>query len=303
MGSKATTVEEQIQKLSDRGMVFENNEERNKAKEILLDIGYYRLGFYWNPFEINKDHKFAEGTKFSDVVCLYYLDVDLKNILIKALNRIEINLRTQIIYHVSNTYSDNPTWFASKKVMHYKFVSEFPSKSYTDQFKINNKPIKKHHLNHPNDIYAPAWKTLEFLTFGTIYTIYYSLKDEDLKRHIANSYGVKKVKVFENFLKTVIFIRNICAHSGILFDSNTPKEIDTTPLITFNNNNRHSLDSSIKVILYFLETISKSRKNIIEKEIITLFNNYSNNPIIQRIIIEKIGYIKNKRKNFYLYRK
>jgi len=55
MGSKATTVEQQIQKLSDRGMVFENANEIEKAKEILLDIGYYRLGFYWNPFEIDKD--------------------------------------------------------------------------------------------------------------------------------------------------------------------------------------------------------------------------------------------------------
>lgn len=292
MGSKATTVEEQIQKLSDRGMVFEENGGIEKAKEILLDVGYYRLGFYWNPFEIDKDHNFAQGTKFTDVVKLYYLDVDLKNILNKALNRIEINLRTQLVYHVSNAYLDNPTWFASKKVMSASFVDKFPTKSYTDQFKLSNKPIKKHHLNYPNDIFAPAWKTLEFLTFGTIYTIYYSLKEEGLKKQIAGLYGIKKIKVFNNFLKTVIFIRNICAHSGILFDSNTPKEIETTPLILFNDNNRHSLDSSIKVILYFLETISKSRKNIIEKEIIYLLESHSGNPVIQKIITEKIGYIK-----------
>lgn len=292
MGSKATTVKEQIQILSGRGMVFENEAEINKAKEILLDIGFYRLGFYWNPFEIDKEHNFIQGTKFTDVVKLYYLDVDLKNILNKALNRIEINLRTQLIYYVSNAYPDNATWFASKKVMYSHFVDEFPIKSYTDQFKFNNKPIKKHHIKYPNDIYAPAWKTLEFLTFGTIEKIYFSLKDEDLKKQIANLYGVKKIKVFQNFLKTVIFIRNICAHSDILFDSNTPKEIETTPLITFNNNNRHSLDSSIKVILYFLGIISKSRKDIIENEIIALFNSHSDNLVIQKIITEKIGYIK-----------
>lgn len=198
MGSKATTIEQQIEKLSGRGMIFENEAEINKAKEILLDIGYYRLGFYWNPFEIDKDHNFAVGTKFSDVVCLYYLDVDLKNIINKALNRIEINLRTQLIYYVSNAYSENPTWFASKKVMQSKFVDEFPN-YYNELFKRNNKPIKKHHINYPNDIYAPAWKTLEFLTFGTIEKIYFSLKDEDLKKQIANLYGVKKVKVFQNF--------------------------------------------------------------------------------------------------------
>jgi abortive infection bacteriophage resistance protein len=292
MGRKATTVDEQIQKLSDRGMVFEENGGIEKAKEILLDVGYYRLGFYWNPFEIDKDHNFAQGTKFTDVVKLYYLDVDLKNILNKALNRIEINLRTQLVYHVSNSYPDNPTWFASKKVMYPYFVDNFQTISYTEQFKSNNKPIKKHHVKYPNDIFAPAWKTLEFLTFGTIHTIYYSLKEEDLKKQIAGIYGIKKIKVFENFLKTVIFIRNICAHSGILFDSNTPKEIETTPLILFNNNNRHSLDSSIKVILYFLGIISNSRKSDIEKEITTILDNYSDNPVIQKIITEKMGYIK-----------
>ena len=287
MGSKATTIEQQIQKLSDRGIVFENIE---KAKEILLDIGYYRLGFYWNPFEIDEKHNFKVGTKFSDVVKLYYLDVDLKNILNKALNRIEIHLRTQLIYYVSNAYPDNPTWFASKRVMNPNFVTGFYP--FYQKIKESNKPIKKHHFKYPNDIYAPAWKTLEFLTFGSIYTIYYSLKEEDLKKQISNLYGIKKVKIFQNFLKTIIFIRNICAHSGILFDSNTPKGIETTPLITFNNNDRHSLDSSIKVILYFLDKISQSRKTIIENEIIELFAKFDTNPLIQKVITEKIGYIK-----------
>lgn len=38
----ATSIEEQIQLLEERGMIFNDKE---KAKEILLDIGYYRLGF------------------------------------------------------------------------------------------------------------------------------------------------------------------------------------------------------------------------------------------------------------------
>ncbi len=288
MGGKATTVTEQIQKLSERGMVFDDYE---KAKEILLDIGYYRLGFYWNPFEIDKKHNFAAGTKFSDAVQLYYLDVDLKNILNKALNRIEINLRTQIIYFVSNANQDNPTWFASKKVMNSNFVDELPI-HYNERFKRNNKPIKKHHIKYPNDIYAPAWKTLEFMTFGTIEKIYISLNEENLKKQIANLYGIKKIKVFQNFLKTVIFIRNICAHSGILYDSNTPKGIETTQLISFNNNNRHSLDSSMKVILFFLEKISENRKKNVENEIFELFEKFVNNTVIQTVITKKIGYKK-----------
>ncbi|WP_394776761.1 Abi family protein [Flavobacterium sp.] len=289
MGGIATSVEVQIQKLAVRGMELDWGED--KAKEILLDIGYYRLGFYWNPFEIDDDHNFVKGTKFSDAVKLYYLDIDLKNILNRALNRIEINLRTQLIYIVSNEYPQFPTWFANKRIIQSKFVDELP-KYYDEKFKDKNKPIKKHHINYPNDIYAPAWKTLEFLTFGSIYSIFCSIKDENLQKKMARYYGFNSLNTFRNFFQTIIFIRNICAHSGLLYDCNTPKEISTTPFFKFNNNKKHSLDSAIKVILYFLEKISIDRKNIVEREITTLFDGFQDNDVIMRIITERIGYVK-----------
>ncbi len=105
MGNIATNFGNQIKRLEDRGMLIDC--EKEKIKEILLDIGYYRLGFYWNPFEKNRNHDFKEGTKFSDAVTLYYLDVDLRNILLKCLNRIEINFRTKVVYYVSNAHK---TW-------------------------------------------------------------------------------------------------------------------------------------------------------------------------------------------------
>ena len=61
----ATTIDEQIKKLRERYMDIS---DEKKAKENLLDIGYYRLGFYWFPFEksyprkSNRTHEFKEGT-------------------------------------------------------------------------------------------------------------------------------------------------------------------------------------------------------------------------------------------------
>ena len=43
MAERATTVDQQIELLRSRGMDIE---DEVKAKEILLDVGYYRLGFY-----------------------------------------------------------------------------------------------------------------------------------------------------------------------------------------------------------------------------------------------------------------
>ena len=48
MGNRARTLDQQIALLQNRGMEISDIE---KAKEVLLDVGYYRLGFYWFPFE------------------------------------------------------------------------------------------------------------------------------------------------------------------------------------------------------------------------------------------------------------
>lgn len=287
MGSIATTVDEQLKILTDRGMTFDYEEA--KLKEILLDIGYYKLEFYWHHFQKDRNHNFLEGTKISDVIKLYYLDVNLKSVLAKAINRIEVNFKTKLIYFGSNKYKDNPFWFCDTTLIEDYFTDEFP-RVYTNKFINDNKPIKNHHKKYPKQTYAPAWKTLEFLSLGTIIVLYSCLKDINLKKEIALCFGVKKPQIFENYLKTIVFIRNICAHNDLLYDSNTAKEIETTPMIIFNNNNRHSLDSSIKVILYFLGQVSANRRNEVQKEIDIIFREHQSNPIISTILTEKSNY-------------
>lgn len=288
MGNKATNFNEQIKKLEERGM--ELDYDKDKIKEFLLDIGYYRLGFYWNPFEIDKDHNFAKGTKFSNAVLLYYLDVDLRNILLKYMNRIEINFRTKVVYYASNTHKNSPTWFIDPKVISSEFINAVEN-HYNDEFKKNNKAIKLHHQKYINDKFAPAWKTLEFFTFGTILKIYKSLLDSEIKKRIANEYGIINIDKFINLMETIVYIRNTCAHGGVLFDLRLPKGISAIPGITFNNNNRHSLDSSIKVILYILEQISNDRKNEMQEKIKETFDKHSENEVLKNIITNEIGYI------------
>ena len=124
---KATTIDEQLELLQNRGMFISN---KNKAKEILLDIGYYRLGFYWFPFEQTypeqgkkRSHQFKLGTTFEDAVDLYYFDHDLRKIIQAYLVRIEINLRTFVIYHISNTYNADPIWFMNVSLIDTPFIT------------------------------------------------------------------------------------------------------------------------------------------------------------------------------------
>lgn len=289
MGNIATSFGEQIKRLEERGMNLDYDQE--KVKEILLDIGYYRLGFYWNPFEKNRKHEFKDGTKFSDAVSLYYLDVDLRNLLLKCLNRIEINFRTKVVYYVSNANKNSPNWFIDPKVISSDFINSIEL-HYNDDFKKNNKIIKLHHKKYINDKYAPAWKTLEFFTFGAILKVFKELNDTAIKERISNLYGIQNLQKFINLMETIVYVRNVCAHGGVLYDLKLPKSISAIPDINFNSQNRCSLDDSMKVILYILGKISDNRKLDIEKEIDKIFSEYSDNEVINDIIATEIGYRK-----------
>ena len=108
---KAYTIDQQIARLKSNGMAFDDEE---KAKEILLDVGYYRLGFYSFPYEIkfpcleHRDHKLKPGTTFKSVYDLYEFDTKLRRLLLNALDRIEVNIRTKLIYNISLRYIDDP---------------------------------------------------------------------------------------------------------------------------------------------------------------------------------------------------
>ncbi len=279
MGQIATSIDEQIEKLRNRGMIFDF--EKTKVKEILLDIGYYRLGFYWKPFEIDKEHNFRKETSFSDIIALYYLDVELRDLLSQYLGRIELNFRTKLIYYVSNKYKNSPTWFVDSSVVKPKFINKFDT-FYTVSFKQKNKALAKHHKKYINDKYAPAWKTIEFLTFANIVHLFDAIKDNNVKQLISNEFKVNDVSKFKNLLDTMVFLRNVCAHNSVLYDIQTPKGISKLPLFTFNNNDRHSLQASIEVVKFLLNSISVNRTKEFKERLNKLINNHNYSENIKK---------------------
>lgn len=287
MGLKATNTIEQIKLLEKRGMILDESEE--KIKEVLLDIGYYRLGFYWHPFEVDSHHNLKEGTRFSDCLDLYYLDVDLRRLLIEYINRIEVNFRTKVVYYVSNANKETATWFIDPNVVTQSYIEDFPN-HYSGEFKRSNKPIKKHHQKHLNDKYAPAWKALEFFTFGAILKTYKSLRDKDLQQRISKLYDINDVSKFINFMSKIVLLRNVGAHGGVLFDFQLPTGISKIPQIDFHKGNRTSLGSSIKVISFILGSISKSRQADFVERIDKTIRKHQDRPVIREIIESKMGY-------------
>jgi len=90
-------------------------------------------------------------------------------------------------------------------------------------------------------------------------------------------------------METILFIRNSCAHGDALFDLNTPKGISVIPQIELNND-RNSIYSCVKVIYYFLGTISNNRKVEMESQIKNIFDDFKDNENIKNIIINSVKY-------------
>jgi abortive infection bacteriophage resistance protein len=118
-----------------------------------------------------------------------------------------------------------------------------------------------------------------------------NIKDKSVKQIIADKYGIKDLNKFFKFLHTVRQVRNICAHSGVLFDYTLPLSVNTVPQITFNKGDRNSLDTSIKVIGFFIKTISENRYNDFQNDIKYFFDERKKDPFLEKIIRDRIKYL------------
>lgn len=275
----ATTFDEQIALLEKRGMIVTN---KGKAIEVLGDIGYYRLGFYWFPFEKryprkdNRDHQFIDGTTFEDALDLYYFDHNLRSILTPCLHRVEIHLRTTLIYYASNFYRNNPTWFADPKIMGQDFISKLPA-IYGDVKK--NEAIIRHHSKYLNDKYAPAWKALEYMTFGNILFIIDNLKNDQLRKDICNKMGFRSPDVFRSHMQTLRVLRNICAHGHNLFDMKLSKPIKSGELHNMTAQQRSSISGALLVLVNTLGKISVNRRDELVLDVNKLLDCAAQQPI------------------------
>jgi abortive infection bacteriophage resistance protein len=103
----ATTIQQQVQQLQARGLLISDPAD---SAHFLSNIGYYRLAGYWWPMQGDKTtHQFKPNSRFEDVISLYNFDRELRILLFDVIERIEIGLRTRLIYNLSHEF--DPWWF------------------------------------------------------------------------------------------------------------------------------------------------------------------------------------------------
>ena len=91
---QALSIFEQIELLKSRGL---NIADSPKAAKFLGEVSYFRFVQYLRPMEADKTtHPFKPNSRFEDAVALYNFDIELRELIFKAVQRLEIALRTKM---------------------------------------------------------------------------------------------------------------------------------------------------------------------------------------------------------------
>ena len=215
------TIEEQIQRLKERGLIITDDDN---AVHYLSHISYYRLGEYWHSMQSDKvNHIFKENSKFKDAIALYQFDSELKILLFDIIEKIEISLRTKLIYHLSHEF--NPWWFQNFELfIDSKALVKTLSSLEEELERTKEITIKNHFKNHKDDLrFPPAWKSLEQTNFGSLSKLYGNLKNNTKSKDtIASELGAVNHTFLPSWLQSIAQIRNYCAHHSRLWNKNLP---------------------------------------------------------------------------------
>ncbi len=275
------SIQDQITLLQGRNMSFRQVAD---APHFLSNISYYRLkGYWWEMQDDNVNHHFQNGSFFEDVIDLYNFDRHFRLIVFNAIERIEIALRTKLIYHLSLAYGAdwylNPALFDKQKE-----YSSFLSKIYSDMGRSSEEFMVKHFVNHPTE-HPESWKALEVLTLGALSKLYQNIKHQlPQKNQIAIEFGLYNQKYLASWLLAITVIRNIIAHHSRLWNRVIINKYDwpsTTPnpILSYipNNHQRRKIFPLLSAILYMNNYISPG--NHLKQELISLFVQFPNTQL------------------------
>ncbi|TAY13737.1 Abi family protein [Rhizobium leguminosarum] len=223
----ALTPEEHLHRLWAGGLIIDHPDA---AKEALEHIGYFRLLIYMRNFQDPGTKKFYSRTKFSQIVELYTFDRDLRLLIMDAIERIEVALRSSFSTKLGVIHG--PHWHMDKTC--YEKINGF----FDTLRKVIDEagPSKRHkwvaldhyytHYDRPD--LPPVWVVLEKMSFGSLSQLFEALKIANRKA-VAKAFNYDQT-VLKSWFHSLNAIRNQCAHHGQLW--NTHLSFEPSPLNT-----------------------------------------------------------------------
>ncbi len=213
----ALTFDEQLQLLYGRGLIVNDH---NHALSQLSTISYYRLSAYSYPFRIRDQHgnvtnEFITGTSFENVISLYEFDRQLRLLVIDAIERVEVYVRTLITYHLGHVYG--AFGHVDSTNFHPQFKHNLWLTKLEDEAKRSSDAFIMHYKNKYSGFPTlPIWVLTEVMSLGSLSYCYKGLKNTD-KKIISGKLNLHH-KRLADWLHKLTYIRNVCAHHSRLWN-------------------------------------------------------------------------------------
>lgn len=189
-----------------------------QALHYLCFIGYYRLAAYALPFQqVNAPGKpFLPGTTFENVLGLYRFDRELRLLVIDAIERIEVAVRSVLVTEMSVRHG--PHWFMASRHFSpkYAYIGQLLAKVERDTRASRETFIIHYRTKYTDPCLPPAWAMAENLTFGTLSYLFAALHNPERKA-IAAPFGCDE-KILLSWLHSLAYLRNLCAHHSRLWN-------------------------------------------------------------------------------------
>ncbi|MGF6459056.1 Abi family protein [Pseudomonas frederiksbergensis] len=234
----------QIELLKQRGLHIQDD---TRARHFLQAVSFFRLTPYMRTFQQaeDEDHPFRKGAGFRDLTTLYDFDRRLRLLVMDAIERVEVAVRSLISNHMGPNHGRH--WYMEARLFqhsydHARLLETIRTKQnaarrdYEKECqridRLQTDEGRKDHLKHQRakESYArhypvtydqpslmPGWAMLEELTLGDLSHLYKGLARDADKKVIARCLELP-APLLQSWLHTLTTIRNICAHHARLWN-------------------------------------------------------------------------------------
>lgn len=207
------TIEEQLAILESRGLQIS---DKAAAGDFLHRNNYYRVSGY--SLTLRSHDVFYPSASFQNIVDIYAFDHDLRHILLKYIEIIEVTVKSVYSYEFTKVYGATG---------HYDSANFTDETTHTDimrkadlqkDSRLPHEAYLKHFVNELQQN-IPLWAFVDLLTISNI-SFLYKISQPAIKLAVANAMGLTKRgdEVLERFMHHMTIIRNLCAHGSRLYN-------------------------------------------------------------------------------------
>lgn len=279
---QALSFEVQADQLIGRGLIADKAELIGR----LSAVSYYRLAGYLHPFRVVENNQptdqFEEGTSLTEVWRRYCFDRRLRGLVMDAIERIEVSVRTQLVYHFTHSYG--PFGYCVSERLPKLKVSEYLDwrQSLLEETHRSKEAFKKHFKDKYGDAHQvlPLWMLAELMSMGGTMTLLRGVEPK-IKREVAAIFGLPD-EVLLSWFRTLNAARNHCAHHARFWNRvfGYPPQLPSTKYQEWHTGQHMPNDRSGVILMicrYLLRTISPTSRWHERAE--GLFDEYQDIPI------------------------